>query len=99
MGSRPKATRLPWSGIRKPSRVLRRVVLPAPFGPRRPVGPAGKAPETPARARTRPYQTARAPNSTRGAVTSGMDEALPAPGPLILAPTEEKRALPPAVPP
>src|SRR5258708_8489272 len=93
MGSRPKATRLPWSGVRKPSRVLRRGVVPARVGPRRPVGPAGKAPETPARAGTRPYETARSRNSTRGAVTSGMDESLPALVQLILAETAEKRAL------
>src|SRR5260221_699045 len=76
-GSRPKAVMRPRAGVRNPRRVLRRVVLPAPFGPRRPVGPAGNAPETPERAWTRPYETVSPWNSTSGSLTSVTNEAPP----------------------
>src|SRR4029453_10061463 len=75
-GSRPKAVMEPRSGVRKPSSVLSSVVFPAPFGPSRPVGPGGNAPETPVSAATGPYETAKALNSTSaGAGISVLNEA------------------------
>jgi hypothetical protein len=53
---RPRSCTSPWLGRSCPAASLRKVDLPAPFGPRRPVTPGGTVTLTSLSAMTGPYQ-------------------------------------------
>src|SRR6476646_7318481 len=63
----PETRALPVVGLRRPARILRRVVFPAPFGPNTARhSPAPSEKETPATARRRPKSRVRSLTSTIG---------------------------------
>ena len=76
--SSPKARTVPASGDTKPLRTLKKVVLPAPFGPINPQVPAGKRRLTPSRGVTPPNLTVRSAISITRAARPRPEPSAPA---------------------
>src|SRR4029450_103449 len=64
--SRPSTRMRPLEGVRNPSNALSIVLLPAPFGPRRPTAPRPNDAVTLLRATAFPYATLTASSATTG---------------------------------
>src|SRR5437588_4322580 len=68
--SRPSTCMRPRSGTTKPRSAFSIVLLPAPFGPRRPTAPLAKDAVTSRSAAWRPYATVTASSVTTGSVSA-----------------------------